>query len=104
MCIRDRLGSPLHALILATSEDHNEGMLRVKEEFHMMHPLTKDSKVRADMAFFETPSGGAVFSVGSISYTGSLSHNNYDNVIETLTRNVLKRFNDAMPFDYPLDE
>ena len=56
------------------------------------------------MAFFETPSGGAVFSVGSISYTGSLSHNNYDNVIETLTRNVLKRFNDAMPFDYPLDE
>ncbi|MEE3279133.1 MAG: N,N-dimethylformamidase beta subunit family domain-containing protein [Pseudomonadota bacterium] len=100
----ESLGSPMHALILATSEDHNVGMLRVKEEFHMMHPLTKDSKVRADMTFCETPSGGAVFSVGSISYTGSLSHNNYDNVIETLTRNVLKRFNDAMPFDYPLDE
>jgi len=100
----ESLGSPLHALILATSEDHKEGMLRVKEEFHMMHPLTEDSKVRADMIFFETPSGGAVFSVGSISYTGSLSHNGYENEIERLTRNVLNRFNDPEPFDYPLSE
>ena len=79
-------------------------MLRVKEEFHMMHPLDEDSKVRADMIFFETPSGGAVFSVGSISYTGSLSHNGYENEIERLTRNVLNRFNDPEPFDYPLSE
>ena len=100
----ESLGSPLHALILATSEDHKVGMLRVKEEFHMMHPLTEDSKVRADMIFFETPSGGAVFSVGSISYTGSLSHNGYENEIERLTRNVLNRFNDPEPFDYPLSE
>ena len=100
----ESLGSPLHALILATSEDHKVGMLRVKEEFHMMHPLTEDSKVRADMIFFETPSGGAVFSVGSISYTGSLSHNGYENEIERLTRNVLNRFNDPTPFDYPLSE
>ena len=100
----ESLGSPLHALILATSEDHKVGMLRVKEEFHMMHPLTEDSKVRADMIFFETPSGGAVFSVGSISYTGSLSHNGYENEIERLTRNVLNRFNDPKPFDYPISE
>ena len=100
----ESLGSPLHALILATSENHKVGMLRVKEEFHMTHPLTEDSKVRADMIFFETPSGGAVFSVGSISYTGSLSHNGYDNEIERLTRNVLNRFNDSKPFDYPVGE
>ena len=79
-------------------------MLRVKEEFHMTRPLTEDPKVRADMIFFETPSGGAVFSVGSISYTGLLSHNGYDNEIERITRNVLNRFNDPTPFDYPVTE
>ncbi len=100
----ESLGSPLHALILATSENHKIGMLRVKEEFHMTRPLTEDPKVRADMIFFETPSGGAVFSVGSISYTGSLSHNGYDNEIERITRNVLNRFNDPTPFDYPVTE
>lgn len=30
--------------------------------------------VRADMVFFETPGGGAVFSASSISWVGSLSH------------------------------
>ncbi|MEO7121754.1 MAG: hypothetical protein ABI400_01280, partial [Lacisediminihabitans sp.] len=36
--------------------------------------------------------GGAVFSVGSISYTAALSHNRYDNNIARLTGNVLRRF------------
>ena len=49
-------------------------------------------RVRSEMAFFETPNGGAVFSVGSISYCGSLSHNNYDNDVSRLTGNVLRRF------------
>ena len=35
--------------------------------------------VRADLVFFETPAGGAVFSTGSIAWIGSLSHNGYDN-------------------------
>ncbi len=97
----DTLGSPLHAVILASSEHHKPGMLRVKEEFHMTEPLGNDPEVRADMVFFEVPGGGAVFSTGSISYAGSLAHNDYDNEIAKITDNVLKRFSDATPFTYP---
>ena len=95
------LGSPAHAVVIATSEDHRPGMLRVKEEFHMMEPLGNDPKVRADMVFFEVEGGGAVFSTGSISYAGSLAHNDYHNEIAMLTGNVLTRFLDPDPFTYP---
>ena len=54
--------------------------------------------VRADMTFFEHPGGGAVFSVGSISWTGSLSHNQYENNVSRITENVLRRFLDQAPF------
>ena len=96
-----RLGSPAHAVVLASSEEHKPGMLRVKEEFHMTEPLGNDPEVRADMVFFEVPGGGAVFSTGSISYAGSLAHNNYDNNIARLTGNVLRRFIDPDPFEMP---
>jgi N,N-dimethylformamidase len=41
------------------------------------------------MVLLETPSGGAVFSVGSISYPASLP---VDPRISTITANVLRRF------------
>jgi len=53
---------------------------------------TVEPRVRAEMAYFETPKGGAVFSVGSIAYCGSLSHNGYDNNVSRITENVLRRF------------
>ena len=31
-----------------------------------------DDLIRADLVYFKTPNGGAVFSVGSITYCGSL--------------------------------
>ena len=40
-----------------------------------------------------------MFSVGSITYCGSLSHNGYDNNISRITRNVLDRFLDPAPFE-----
>ncbi len=95
------LGSPEHALCLASSENHRPGMLRVTEEIHMSQTELQGPKVRADMVFFETPSGGAVFSTGSISYAGALAHNNFDNDIARITGNALKRFLDPTPFDYP---
>jgi N,N-dimethylformamidase len=97
------LGSPRHALVIASSENHRPGMLRVKEEFFMMRPLGDDPDVRADMSFFETRAGGAVFSTGSISYAGALSTNGYDNDIARLTGNVLRRFIDPAPFRFPDD-
>ncbi|MGD8829463.1 MAG: hypothetical protein PVF57_02560 [Pseudomonadales bacterium] len=99
----ESLGSPPHALRIASSENHRPGMLRVVEEIHMMHLDLQGANVRADMVFFETPAGGAVFSIGSISYAGSLAHNGFDNDIARITGNVLTRFLDETPFDYPGD-
>jgi len=95
------LGSPVHAIVVASSEDHKPGMLRAKEEFHMTVQVPPSGSVRSDITFFETPSGGAVFSTGSISYAGSLSINEYTNDIAKLTGNVLTRFLDPARFDYP---
>ena len=96
------LGSPAHAVVLASSERHRPGMLRVKEEFHETAPPDPhDPKVRADMVFFETPAGGAVFAVGSISFAGALATNDYDNDIARIAGNVLERFSAPAPFAYP---
>jgi N,N-dimethylformamidase len=54
------------------------------------------------MVFFETPSGGAVFSVGSMGFAAALAHNSYDNDIYRITNNVLNRFLDPTPFQFPL--
>lgn len=95
------LGSPKHAVVIASSENHRPGMLRVKEEYHMMQDRHADPKVRADMVFFELPGGGAVFSTGSISFAGSLAHHGYDNDIARITSNVVQRFLDPEPFTMP---
>ena len=46
----------------------------------------------AELALRSLPGGGAVFSVGSIGWTGSLSHAGYDNDVARVTDNVLRRF------------
>ncbi len=46
----------------------------------------------ADLAIMDYPGGGAVFSAGSVTWTGSLSHNGYSNNVSTVTRNVIRRF------------
>jgi N,N-dimethylformamidase len=51
-----------------------------------------EALIRADIVYFETTAGGAVFSVGSITFCGSLSHNNYQNNISQMLENVLRRF------------
>ena len=50
--------------------------------------------IRADLTFFEAPNDGAVFSVGSITFCGSLGHDNADNNISRLLGNVIARFLD----------
>ena len=58
-----------------------------------------DALIRSDTAFFETGRGGAVFSIGSITYCEGLSHDGYDNNISCITKNVLDRFLDSGPFE-----
>ena len=99
-----RNGSPEHGLVIASSEDHSNlyEMLEVKVESYLdYHTAIDKARIRADIVFFETPSGGAVFSVGSIAWCGSFSVNNYENNIKKLSDNVLHRFMDPTPFEYP---
>ncbi len=95
------LGTPPHALVLASSQSHTDVYLMTPEDMNDPAPGlggTEAAIIRSDMVFFETPKGGAVFSTGSIAWAGSLSHNNYDNNVERITTNVLKRFVDEEAF------
>ncbi|MDE0309975.1 MAG: hypothetical protein OXI60_09130 [Acidiferrobacterales bacterium] len=90
------LGTPLHAAVLASSEIYPEHFVLVPEEI-LSHQRTRtgdpvEKLIRADMTIFETSFGGFVFSVGSITYCGSLPWNGFDNNISKLTQNVLNRF------------
>ncbi|MGF1627309.1 MAG: N,N-dimethylformamidase beta subunit family domain-containing protein [Alphaproteobacteria bacterium] len=99
-----KLGTPPHALVVAQSEGHSDIYLVVTEEVNVTTPDITGSQsplCRADLTFYETPSGGAVFSTGSIAWCGSLSHNGYDNTVSRLTGNVLRRFLDETPFTMP---
>jgi N,N-dimethylformamidase len=89
------LGSPPEAVVGATSEAHTDIYLEVAEELFFNVPGvggSQSGQVRADIVYFPTPEGGGVWSVSSIAYCGSLSHNGYDNNVSRLTRNVLDRF------------
>jgi N,N-dimethylformamidase len=100
-CADPARGTPPHALVLASSFDHSDTVLLVAEEIGHMHPMIYGSlqpRVHADLVFFETPNGGAVWSTGSIALVSSLPCNNFDNNVATVTRNVIERFCDTTPF------
>jgi N,N-dimethylformamidase beta subunit-like, C-terminal/Concanavalin A-like lectin/glucanases superfamily len=98
------LGTPPHTLLLAQSYGHSDAYQQVVEEVN-----TSDSRqggtvnplVHADLAYLEYPNGGAVFSTGSIAWSGSLSYNNYTNNVSRLTENVLRRFSSDVPIPRP---
>lgn len=98
------LGTPSHALVVASSESHSNlfdlMVVSLEDELPVTDADSPD-RIRADMVFFETPAGGAVFSVGSIAWSGSLSQNRYENNIARITSNVLRRFLDPQPFEVP---
>jgi len=99
-----RLGTPAHALVVARSEGHSASTLLCPDEIGFTHTAldgVQNPRVSADMTFFETPGGGTVFSVGSIAWAGSLPHTGYDNNVSRLTRNVVRRFLDETPFEFP---
>ncbi|MET0315050.1 MAG: N,N-dimethylformamidase beta subunit family domain-containing protein, partial [Hansschlegelia sp.] len=95
------LGTPPNAYVVASSEVHTNAYYLVPEEFLETGPALgggENPAVRADMTFFETAKDGAVFSVGSMAWAGSLSHDGYDNNVSRITDNVLRRFLDPTSF------
>jgi N,N-dimethylformamidase len=89
-------GSPPEAVVLASSEGlHPPSYLLVVEDMEVTIPAitgTDSDRVRADIVYLPYPKGGAVFSVGSCSWCGSLSTSSYANDVSRITENVLRRF------------
>lgn len=91
------LGTPHNAFVIARSEGHTDLMRQVNEEMYIAVRGVygggdENPMVRADMIYYKTPNGGAVFAPGSISWCGSLSHNNYENNVSRIMRNVINGF------------
>ena len=106
-----RLGTPEHAIVLASSEGHDPDApwVLVPEErlTHITNwPGESDpSLIRANLTFFETAGGGAVFSTGSITFCGSLPTDNFNNDVSRILQNVLDRFLDpGAVFEIPSDQ
>ncbi|RAI03423.1 N,N-dimethylformamidase large subunit [Acuticoccus sediminis] len=100
-----RLGTPEHTVILARSFGHSDAFIVVHEEM-LTHLTTVPQEpahdlVRAEIVFFETPKGGAVFSTGSITFCGSLPDEGGEPGTARMLANVIRRFIDPAPFAMP---
>ena len=92
----DALGTPDGTVILARSENPTPSHFTVPEEVLAGH-LTISGEalkdlVRAEIVYFERPGGGAVFSVGSITFCGSLWRDGFEGPVSRLLENVVRRF------------
>ena len=93
------LGTPPHALVLASATGFSDQYQLIMEtdaatpgDYSRGRGGSEHPLVKADLVYFEGPEGGGVFSVGSIAWCGSLSHNEYENNVSRITKNVLDRF------------
>ncbi len=93
------LGTPENAVILARSEDPPASFVTVPEELlshlHTVSGEPPNELKRAEIVYFDTPSGGAVFSVGSITFCGSLWRDGFEGPVSRLLENVVRRFSAA---------
>jgi N,N-dimethylformamidase len=90
------LGTPENAAILARSENPPASFIPVFEEMLSDIATVTGEKpadlMRGEIVYFTTPSGGAVFSVGSITFCGSLWHNGFTGPVSRLLENVVRHF------------
>lgn len=91
------LGTPEGTAILARSEDPPASFVTVPEEL-LSHIATvtgekPDALKRAEIVYFDTPGGGAVFATGSITWCGSLWQDGaFQGPVSRIMENVLRRF------------
>lgn len=99
------LGTPAHALVLATSDRLDDSYILANEEVLVNRPtVTGDMSplLRCDLVFYETPAGGAVLSTGSVAWAGALGDTRAArNDVADLTGRALRRFLDPAPFVTP---
>lgn len=86
------LGSPLEAVIVATSERHSKHYMLVHEDVLMSEirlGADVNDKVRSDIVWWPTGAGGFVFSVGSITWAGAMGYRSFENDCARLSTNAL---------------
>ena len=86
------MGTPPHALVIATARMPEKYFLAPFPTLHALGSESEATRRRADMVYFETGKGGAVFSASSIGWNGALSHHGDQNAASRLTANVLRSF------------
>jgi N,N-dimethylformamidase len=89
------LGTPPHALILASSEPFSDNYPLVQEDIYYNHPGmggTQHPLVRCDLVYFTTRNNGAVFAPSSIAWGSALPCNGFDNDVSRIMKNVLHAF------------
>lgn len=89
------LGTPAHAVVLASSEPFSDAYQLVIEETLLNTPWSggrDNPNLRADIVLLQHPNGGAVFSVGSIGWTATLFSRGYLSDTSRITANVLRAF------------
>ncbi|MCF1495763.1 N,N-dimethylformamidase large subunit [Agrobacterium vitis] len=90
------LGTPEFVTVVAASEGHGSSFETTYEE--LLTPGVIDGGprpyggMRSNIVYGLDENGGGLFSVGSITFCGSLSHNGYDNNISRLLENCLRKF------------
>jgi N,N-dimethylformamidase len=100
--VEPSLGSPPGLVWLATADRLGYGGIPAPEEMRTLYrgfTGEQNAQLRADLVFFPTAAGGAVFSTGSIAWACALSCNGYANSVSRVTGNVLRRFLDPTPID-----
>jgi N,N-dimethylformamidase len=95
----DTLGTPDGTAILARSENSPPSHFTVPEEVLAGHLTISGESlkdlVRAEIVYFEREGGGAVVSVGSITFCGSLWRDGFEGPVSRLLENVVRRFGGA---------
>jgi N,N-dimethylformamidase len=86
------LGTPSETVVLASATGFGPAYGITSEDEVRWRGNRSRGEVRADMTLTVNPHGGAVFSVGSISWSGALSWNGYTNDVARISENVLRRF------------
>jgi N,N-dimethylformamidase len=90
------LGTPDFATVVAFSEGHGSSFHTTFEE--LLLPGVFDGAPRehggisSNIVYGQSETGGGLFAVGSITFCGSLSHNNYNNNVSRLLENCLRKF------------
>ena len=90
------LGTPDFVTVIAFSGGHGSSFHTTFEE--LLLPAVFDGPPReyggisSNMVYGQSKTGGGLFAVGSITFCGSLSHNDYNNNVSRLLENCLRRF------------